>query len=51
MIEVFKILNRFNEIHQKVFFGMNNVSVTRGDSMMNNVSVTRGDSMILKLQR
>ena len=33
MIEVLKILNRFNKINPEVFFEMNNASVTRGNGM------------------
>ena len=33
MIEVFKILNKFDKINPEVFFKMNSTSVTRGNGM------------------
>ena len=33
MIEVFKILNKFDKINPEVLFKMNNASVTRGNGM------------------
>ena len=33
MIEVFKILNKFDKINPEVLFEMNNASVTRGKGM------------------
>ena len=33
MIEVFKILNKFDKINPEVLFEMNNLSVTRGNGM------------------
>ena len=33
IIEVFRIVNRFNKINPEVLFEMNNASITRGDGM------------------